>query len=251
MAQPSGAQDLRIGSVLRLKQPSETCQMMTQLQTSIRADCDDIDQLIATLEPLSGGIWLATDLTTHVHWAIMAESIAPVPETPDGGFCRANGLVTVCSPGGEPVFLINQGDTLAWIEPGQILAVRELGETMLEIRLERLDDLDARFICAHNNLWQRDTTMLRTIAVSDARHLQIYDQQLPTGDPEADANLRLIEMTIDERRRLVGPNAGTLDVMRQLACDLDRTMRVHPVRSFVWAAVLQEQIAGMRQLLAA
>ena len=225
--------------------------MMTQVETSIRAERDEVEQLIATLGPLSGGIWLATDLTTHVHWTILADSIVPVEEAPDGRTCRAFGLVTVRAPDGEPVFLINQGDTLDWIEEGQILAVRELGQESLEIRLERLDDLDARLICAFSSDRQSEAAILHTIAVGHGRLLPIYDEQRPTGNPDVDRLLQTIETTIDARRRLIGPASGTLDVLEQMTRDLHRTLRTHQVRSYIWATVLQEQIDTMRQRLAA
>lgn len=225
--------------------------MNNRVELSIRADRNEIEQLISVADPLLGGIWLATDLTTLVHWIVMAATITPAPSTPDGRICRATGLVTVCAPDGEPVFLINQGDTITWLEPRQALAVRELGEQSLEIRLERLDDLDARLMSPIHHSARCDASILRTIAVGDARYLQIYDEQLPTGDPAVDAILEMIETTIDARRRLIGPTAGTLDVLQQLAHDLSATLRAYPVRSFIWATVLREQIAGMRALLAA
>jgi hypothetical protein len=36
-----------------------------------------------------------------------------------------------------------------------------------------------------------------------------------------------------------------------MAHDLDLTLRSYPIRSYVWAAVIQEQIAAMRGQLAA
>lgn len=212
---------------------------------------DEIECVVAALEPLAGSFWLATDLTTLVHWTVAAGSISPVSDTSERGFCRAFGLVTICDPKGEPVFLINERDTIGWVEPERILAVRELGEESCEIRLERLDDLDARPIGAVNLACRADSDpRLRTIAIGRAAHLQVYDDQLPTGDDDVDALLGTIETTIDARRRLFGPAAGTLDVMEQLERDLDATLRTRPVRSYIWAAVLREQIASMRQSLA-
>ncbi|HEX5167337.1 MAG TPA: hypothetical protein VFV93_18155 [Thermomicrobiales bacterium] len=225
--------------------------MTTRPDAQILADCDDTDTLVAALAPLTGAIWLATDLTTLVHWTFMAGSVDVVPEPAVGRICRAFGLVTVCAPSGEPVFLINQGDALEWIEPGQVLAVREMDDPALEIRIERLDDLDARLISAHHIGSDCDTTTFRTISAGSGQYVQIYDEQLPTGDAGTDAFLLMIESTIDARRRLIGPTAGTLEVMHQLACDLEQTLRMHPIRSYIWAAVLREQIASMRQLLAA
>jgi hypothetical protein len=225
--------------------------MTTAPARHISAEHNDIECLIATLEPLTGGIWLATDLRTHVHWTIMAARILPVIETTDVRVCRANGLVTVCAPDNEPVFLIHERDTLEWLEPGLILAVRELGAEECEIRLERLDDIDVPLIDAFNVRSRQDLSTLRTISVGLSCHVQIYDEQLPTGDPDADAAMRMIEATIDARRRLIGPTAGSLEVMHQMDADLEQTLRVCNLRSYIWAAVLQEQIACMRQQLAA
>jgi hypothetical protein len=225
--------------------------MTTPTASHVRAERDDIECLIATLEPLTGGIWLATDLRTHVHWTIMAAHLCPVNESPENRICRANGLVTVCSPASEPVFLIHERDTLEWLEPERVLAVRELGDASCEIRLERLDDLDARLIDAFNICAQPDESIPRLIGVGHARYIQVYDDQLLTGDPDVDATFRMIESTIDARRRLIGPNAGTRDVLKQMSCDLDRILRTGNVRSYIWAAVLHEQIAAMRQQLAA
>jgi hypothetical protein len=225
--------------------------MTTRPETQIIADCDDTETLISTLEPLTGAIWLATDLSTHVHWTFTAGSIDLVPEPEVGRICRAFGLVTVSTPGGEPVFLFNQGDALEWIEPGQVLAVREMEDPTLEIRIERLDDIDTRLISAHSINGRSDAATLRTVSAGPGQYVQIYDDQLPTGDPDVDSVLRMIELTIEARRRLFGPTAGTLEVMQQLACDLEQTLRAHPIRSYIWAAVLREQIASMRQLLAA
>jgi hypothetical protein len=215
-----------------------------------RAQHDNIDELIAALDPLLGGIWLATDLRTLFHWTITAAQIMPVLEFPEDRVCRAFGIVTISAPDGQPVFLINERDTIEWIEAGQMLAVQELGEASCEIRLERLDDDDARLIDAFN-LGNTGSDSLRTIAVGNARYLQIYDDQLPTGCPNADANLRMIEATIDARQRLIGPTAGTREVIEQMAVDLDQTMRSCPVQSYIWAAVLQERIAGIRARMAA
>ena len=225
--------------------------MTTPTLHPIRAEQDDINGLIASLQPLTGGFWLATDLKTHVHWTIVADHLRPVVESPEDRICRAFGLVTVCAPDGEPVFLINERDTLDWLEPERILAVRELGDESCEIRLERLDDLDVRLIDAFNLQNVCDNTTLRTIAVGQSRYIQVYDDQLPTGSAEVDAALQMIEMTIDARRRLIGPTSGTLDVLEQMARDLDQTLRAYPIRAYIWAAVLQEQIATMRELLAA
>ena len=225
--------------------------MTTGLPRPVCAEQDDIQHLIASLQPLTGGFWLATDLKTHVHWTIMADHVRPVIESPEDRICRAFGLVTVCAPDGEPVFLIHERDTLDWLEPERILAVRELGDESCEIRLERLDDLDVRLIDAFNLQNGIANSTPRTIAVRQSRYLQVYDDQLPTGNPEADAALQMIEMTIDARRRLIGPSSGTLDVLEQMANDLDQTLRAYPIRSFIWAAVLREQIASMRELLAA
>ena len=225
--------------------------MTTRPDAQILADCDDTETLFAALAPLTGAIWLATDLTTHVHWTFAAGSIDLVPEPEVGRICRAFGLVTVSTPDGEPVFLFNQGDALEWIEPGHVLAVREMDDPTLEIRVERLDDLDARLISAHNLNGRSDAGPLRTISAGPGQYVQIYDDQLPTGDPDADNILRMIELTIEARRRLIGPTAGTLEVMQQLTRDLEQALRAYPVRSYIWAAVLREQIASMRQLLAA
>jgi hypothetical protein len=224
--------------------------MTQQTARPVRAQHDNIDDLVTFLEPLLGGIWLATDLRTLVHWTIAADQVIPVIESPEDRVCRAFGVVTVCAPDAVPVFLINERDELEWIEAEQILAVRELGEMSCEIRLERLDDLDARQIDAFN-LSQSSNDGLRTIATGNARYLQVYDDQLPTGCPDADANLRMIEATIEARQRLIGPTAGTLDVLRQMAADLYQTMRTCPIRSYIWAAVLQERIAAARARLAA
>lgn len=225
--------------------------MTTPTTPHVRAEQDDIECLIATLEPLTGGIWLATDLRTHVYWTIMAAQLCPVNESPEDRICRAHGLVTVCSPEGEPVFLIHERDTLNWLEPERILAVRELGDASCEIRLERLDDLDARLIDAFNICAQTDESIPRMIGVGQSRYIQVYDDQLPTGNPDADAAFRMIESTIDARRRLIGPNAGTREVLQQMACDLDQILRTGKIRSYIWAAVLHEQITGMRRRLAA
>ncbi len=225
--------------------------MTTQTAPPVRAERDDIQCLIATLEPLIGGIWLATDLRTHVHWTIMADRRCPVVASPEERVCRANGLVTICSPASEPVFLIHERDTLDWLEPDRVLAVRELGDESCEIRLERLDDLDARLIDAFNLNAQPDGSMPRMMGVGRSRYIQVYDDQLPTGDPDTDAAFRMIESTIDARRRLIGPNAGTREVLKQMACDLEQILRTGKVRSYIWAAVLHEQIMVMRQQLAA
>jgi len=217
----------------------------------VRAEPDNIDVLIASLQPLTGGFWLATDVKTLVHWTIRAARIRSVISSPEDRICRAFGLVTVCAPDGEPVFLINERDTLQWLEPERIIAVRELGDESCEIRLERLDDLDVRLIDTFNLHTGCDNATRRTIAVGQSRYLQIYDDQLPTSNPDADAALQMIEKTIDARRRLIGPTAGTLDVLDQMAADLDQTLRTCTVCSYIWAAVLQEQIASMRELLAA
>jgi hypothetical protein len=225
--------------------------MTTPTASHVRAELDDIECLVATLEPLTGGIWLATDLRTHVHWTIMADRLCPVIESPEGRICRANGLVTICSPASEPVFLIHERDTLDWLEADRVLAVRELGDETCEIRLERLDDLDARLIDAFNICTQPGGSSPRMIGVGQSRYIQVYDDQLPSGDPDADAAFRMIESTIDARRRLIGPNAGTREVLDQMARDLDQILRSASLRSYIWAAILHEQIAGMRQQLAA
>ncbi len=225
--------------------------MTTPTPHAICAKPGDIDCLIASLRPLSGGYWLATDLKTHVHWTIPADQIRPVIESPSDRICRAFGLVTVCAPDGQPVFLINERDTLDWLEPERVLAVRELGDASCEIRLERLDDLDARLIDQFSVQNRCDNQPFRTIEVERSRFLQVYDDQLPTGSADADAALLMIERTIDARRQLIGPTSGTRDVLEQMARDLDLTLRTYAIRSFIWAAVLQEQIASMRELLAA
>jgi hypothetical protein len=248
---PPARQKRRTGPALSWTQSSEIGQMTTPTASHVRAELDDIERLVATLEPLTGGVWLATDLRTHVHWTLMADRLCPVIESPESRICRANGLVTVCSPASEPVFLIHERDTLDWLEPDRILAVRELGDEACEIRLERLDDLDARLIDAFNICTQSDGPTPRMIGVGQSRFVQVYDDQLPTGDPDADAAFRTIESTIDARRRLVGPNAGTREVLKQMACDLEQVLRNGKIRSYIWAAVLHEQIAGMRQQLAA
>jgi hypothetical protein len=224
--------------------------MTQQTGKPVRAQNDNIDVLAAVLEPLLGGIWLATDLRTLVHWTIPAKHVIPVIESPEDRVCRAFGVLTVCAPDDSPVFLINERDELEWIEAEQILAVRELGDRACEIRLERLDDLDVRLIDAFN-LYQISSDGLRTISTGNARYVQIYDDQIPTGCPDADANLRLIEATIDARQRLIGPTAGTMDVLGQMATDLYQTLRTCPVRSYIWAAVLQERIASARAGMAA
>lgn len=238
------------GPTIDAPAPSETQAMTQQTGKPFRAQYDNIDELIAVLEPLLGGIWLATDVRTLVHWTVMADQVTPVNESPDDVVCRAFGVVTVCAPDGVPVFLINERDTLQWIEADQILAVRELGDVTCEIRLERLDDLDVQLVDAFN-LPMNGADTLRTISAGNARHLQIYDGQLPTGCPDADSNLRMIEATIDARQRLVGPPAGTLDVLEQMAVDLDHTLRSCRIRSYIWAAVLFERIASARARLAA
>ena len=223
--------------------------MSTQIVSPVRVEHDDINNLIATLEPVIGGFWLATDLTTHIHWTVNAARIVPVIESAADRICRAIGVATICATNGEPVFLINERDTLDWIEPDRVVAVRELGDESCEIRLERLDDLEVRLVDSLHLHRRPDCDSLRTIAVGPSRFLQIYDDQLPTGNTDADAALRMIEMTIDSRRHLIGPATGTLDVLEQMEIELDLTLRALPVRSYVWAAVLREQIAGMRGLL--
>jgi hypothetical protein len=225
--------------------------MMTRSDAQIVVDYDDTEAVISAITPLVGAIWLATDLKTDVHWTFTAGSIDLVPEPEVGRACRAFGLVTVSMPDGEPVFLFNQGDALEWIEPGQVLAVREMDDPTLEIRIERLEDLDARLISAHSFNSPLDSAPVRTISAGPGQYVQIYENQLPTGDPDADRVLRMIEQTIEARRRLIGPTSGTLEVMQQLSCDLEQTLRSHPIRSYIWAAVLREQIASMRQRLAA
>lgn len=226
--------------------------MTTRSSNFVRVHRDDVDCLITFLAPLEGAIWLVTDLTTHIHWTLEAKNVEPVVDTPDGRFCRAFGLLTICDRHGEPVFLINDGDTIDWIEPDQILAVCELGDRSCEMRFERLEDLDVHLLDVTKvqcNL--ANDAPLRKIAFGSARFLQIYDDQLPTGDDEADEVLRTIEATIEARRRLIGPAAGTLDVMDELEHILDVTIRGNHVRSYIWAAVLREQIDQIRQTLAA
>ena len=226
--------------------------MTNRTMSRVRADRDEIDCLVAALMPLAGGIWLVTDLVTLVHWTVTASSVTPVTDAPDGRFCRAFGLITIRDQDEEPIFLINERDEIEWIEPNQILAVRELGDVACEMRFERLDDLGARVIEAANMGCNRSAgAPLRTIALGSGQFLQIYDDQLPTGDANVDVLLRTIEETIDARRRLFGPSAGTLDVMDQLDRDLNGILRATPVRSHIWAAVLREQIACLRQALAA
>lgn len=234
------------------RQATETEQLLTLADTTVRADRTEIERLIAALDPLSGGIWLATDFTTRIHWTIRASHVSCVTGALEGRACRASGLVTVCDPDFLPIFLIHEGDTLEWLDPGQTLAVRELGQESLEIRIERLDDLDARIIDRVNvGEYLAIDEMIRTISIGDGQFVQIYDEQLPTGDGEADAALQLIETTIEARRRLIGPASGTLDVLNQMERDLDDAMRVLPVASYVWAAVILERIALMREHLAA
>lgn len=218
--------------------------------STIRAEYDNIEQLIAALSPVCGGIWLATDIRTLVHWIVMADRVVPVIESPDDQFCRAFGIVTIVAPDGEPVFLINERDVLEWRGSERVLSVRELGDDQCEIRLERLDDLDARLIDSFN-LSRPENAERRTLAVGERRFVQVYDDQLPTGCPDADGVFRMIEMTVEARRRLIGPSAGTLDVLEQMERDLVQTLRTCPVESYIWAATLQERIARMRQLLAA
>jgi hypothetical protein len=230
----------------------EIPQMTNRQEHHVRAERDDIDCLVALLAPLEGAIWLATDVATQIHWTIAASSVDPVADTPDGRFCRAHGLLTVSDCDHAPVFMINEGDSLHWIEENQILAVRELGEASCEIRLERLVDLDAE-ACDLERRSCRPTADLpsRTITLGTCRHLQIYDDQLPTGVDEVDERLNVIESTIGARRQLFGPATGTLDVLVKMERDLIELMRTQPVRSFVWAAVLHEQISLLRQALCA
>jgi hypothetical protein len=226
--------------------------MMTAPHTDgFRADRASAEALADILAPLCGGIWLATDVTTHLHWVIQADHVSRVSGTLDGRSCRAFGVATVCAADGLPVFLINERDTIEWIEPGVSVAIYELGQGPCEIRLERLDDLDARTI-ARSSLENGSNggERFRTIAIAEDRLLQIYDDQLPTGNAAADVAFSAIEATIDERRRLVGPTAGTIDVLDQMTADLDQTLRTRLLHSFIWAAVLREQIADMRQSLA-
>ncbi len=230
----------------------ETRRVTTDTDTCIRAERDDVQRLIDVLQPLTGGIWLATDMTTLFHWTISAHSVALVEADPNGRVCRAFGLATICTADAQPVFLINERDSLEWIEPGEVLAVRDLGDRSCEIRLERLDDLDARLIAAFDIQKQGQANpALRVLSVGNCQYLQIYDEQLPTGDPAADGELQTIEDTIEARRTLYGPSAGTLDVLKQMERQLDATARKYAIGSHVWAAVLRERIAGLRESLAA
>lgn len=224
--------------------------MRIQINVPVRAERDETERLIEALAPLSGGIWLARDLTTLVHWIVMAASVDLEPDMPDTRLCRAFGLVSVCDQTGQPVFLINEGDTLDWIEPGKILAIREPGHAPGEIRLERLNTLDAQLVNGMSDATPDDSgTRHRILKVCDDHYLPIRRDQLPTGDAAVDEALLTIETTVNARRALVGPAAGTAEVLTQLTRDLIVTLRSCTLHSYVWAAVLQEQIAGLRQTL--
>ena len=91
------------------------------------------------------------------------------------------------------------------------------------------------------------------IGVGHARYIQIYDEQLPTGDPTIDAAFQMIETTIEARTPVDRPGTpGHSKSSKQMALQ-PGTDPPHPakVRSYIWAAVLHEQILVMRQPLAA
>ena len=200
--------------------------------------------MIRSLQPLCGGIWLATDLATLHHWVIQVDRITSVTRVLQGHAGRAFGLATLHAPDGTPVFVVNAGDAIEWLEPDQAVSIRELGRRDWEIRLERLDDLDARVISSeHLNNGSTTSRLLRTMALEPGRLLQIYDEQLLTGSDDADSTLADIERAVRERRSL----SGTSDALSEATVALDRLLRAQRLDSYIWAAVIREQVEGLRR----
>jgi hypothetical protein len=221
--------------------------MTTRLATKV-ATRGNVNSVIADLKSLCGGLWLVMDRSTHCHWVIEVASIHTIRGTRYSREIANTGLVTISSPTGEPVFVIESNDSLTWLLPGETLLVQEGGLRGSAILLQRLDDINAPRI-SEESLERRLRLgeIIPTIRARDGRLIEIADCLLPTGDIEADAELKDIAATIEASVCLSDPHVSLGDVLAHLDRRLNALANRPELSSFIWLASLRETIERMQK----
>jgi hypothetical protein len=212
-------------------------------ERAARARNRKIESMLKTLQPMRGGLWLAFDRSTGFHWMLDVADVRLAPGVRyTGPGTGSAGVVTIRSRSGDPVFQIEEADTLVWDEPERTLRVREGGFRGAEIVLERIASLDALTLTIDESTTVSST---RSISVENGLCLPIDDSFVSTGDAEIDATLTVIESSIATRAGEAG--ALTSELVQGMTAQLTEISRKPGLRSYVWLVTLQQRLATLNQ----
>jgi hypothetical protein len=213
-------------------------------ERAARARNRKIEGMLKTMQPLRGGLWLAFDRSTGFHWVVDAADVRLAPGVRyAGSSAGTSGVVTVRSRTGDPVFQIEEADTLEWDEPEQRLKIREGGLRGSEIVLERIADLNAPLIAGSKLGSETESgEPVRGINIEREQYVVVDDALLTTGDPEIDATLTVIESSLVTR----GGEHGSLtrEILERMNREIDQIARNENVRSFVWLTTLRQRVSS-------
>lgn len=196
---------------------------------------------------MRGGVWMAFDRSTGFHWMLDVADIRLAPGVRyTGPGTGSTGVVTLRSRSGDPIFQIEEADTLVWDEPERCLRVREGGFRGAEIVLERIGRLDADLLTEADLHADNDADdIIRAILVIAEQFMRVDESFLSTGDAEVDATLTVIESSLATR----AGNGGMLtsELLQGMSARLTEIALNPQVCSYVWLISLQQRIATLIQ----
>lgn len=224
--------------------------MSVRSERVARARHNKIESMLKSMQSMRGAYWLAFDRSTGLHWILDVADVRLAPGVRYTGSAIGNGgVVTVRSRSGDPIFQIEEADTLVWDESERCLGVREGGFHGAEIVLERVGGLDALLISETQLLHGSMDVAARGINIERDQYLPIDETYLSSGNPEIDATLTVIEASLDTCG--IDERSLSEDLLERMNCQIEALARSPKVQSYVWLTALRQRISLMARSVAA